>query len=654
MYAIYAFCREIDDIADEPGAEATKLAALAAWRGEIERLFAGAPTRPTSRSLLGPLRTYDLPKEEFLALIDGMEMDAREAMVAPSRDQLELYCRRVAGAVGMLSIKAFGARDPAAPELALVLGEAFQLINILRDLAEDAARGRLYLPREMLERHGIATEDPRSALADPAVAQVCAELGALARRRLTRGQELLAQCRWRSTAACYGDWKTAAGTNPKYRSGYRPWKRLGSRCATDCSDAMAKVHVVGAGIAGLACAVALVRRGVQVTLYEAAAQAGGRCRSYYDAKLDCQIDNGNHILLSANHAALSYLEEIGAGGTLMGPPRASFPFLDLETGEAWTLKPNAGPLPWWLLDPARRIPGTRLASYLAGLKLAFAGAEDTVEQRLDPNDPLWRRFWEPLTVAALNTGPEEASARLLWLVLRETFARGEAACRPLIARDSLDRSFVAPALDLLRGGGAQVVFNHRLRALDLSGDRVKGAELGDQNVPLDEDDWLVLAVPPVTAGMLVPGLDAPEDAWPIVNAHLRLPVAPKLPDNLPFLGLVGGTAHWLFARGEVASLTVSAARTLAEEPTEEIERRLWNDTAQALGLDPAQRPPMRVIKERRATFAQTPGALAKRAPARTAWRNLLLAGDWTDTGYPATIESAVRSGRAAAQIIKAS
>jgi phytoene synthase len=194
IYAIYAYCREIDDIADEPGAEATKLAALAAWREEIERLYAGVPTRPTSRALLGPLRAYDLPKEEFLALIDGMEMDAREAMVAPSMDQLELYCRRVAGAVGMLSIKAFGARDPVAPELAVVLGEAFQLINILRDLAEDAARGRLYLPREALERHGVSWEDPRSALADPAVARVCAELGALARRRLTRGQELLARC----------------------------------------------------------------------------------------------------------------------------------------------------------------------------------------------------------------------------------------------------------------------------------------------------------------------------------------------------------------------------------------------------------------------------------------------------------------------------
>ena len=107
-----------------------------------------------------------------------------------------------------------------------------------------------------------------------------------------------------------------------------------------------------------------------VALHEAAAQAGGRCRSYYDAKLDRLIDNGNHILLSANRAALSYLEEIGTGGTLVGPPRATFPFLDLETGERWTLRPSAGPLPWWLLDPNRRIPGTRLTSYLAGLKLA--------------------------------------------------------------------------------------------------------------------------------------------------------------------------------------------------------------------------------------------------------------------------------------------
>ncbi len=159
----------------------------------------------------------------------------------------------------------------------------------------------------------------------------------------------------------------------------------------------------------------------------------------------------------------------------------------------------------------------------------------------------------------------------------------------------------------------------------------------------------MLALPPAVTGGLVPGLEVPEDSRPIVNAHIRLPSAQALPDGLPFLGLVGGTADWLFLRGDVASLTVSAAETLAEEPAEAIASKMWADTAGALGLDPALAPPVRVIKERRATFAQTPAALARRAPAGTAWRNLLLAGDWTDTGYPATIESAVRSGRRAAE-----
>ncbi len=123
------------------------------------------------------------------------------------------------------------------------------------------------------------------------------------------------------------------------------------------------------------------------------------------------------------------------------------------------------------------------------------------------------------------------------------------------------------------------------------------------------------------------------------------------PAGLPLLGLIGGTADWIFLRGAIVSLTVSAATGLVDEPSEDIARKMWRDTARALELAPALNPPIRVIKEKRATFAQTPAALALRAPARTAWANLLLAGDWTDTGYPATIESAVRSGRKAAEIV---
>jgi hydroxysqualene dehydroxylase len=417
------------------------------------------------------------------------------------------------------------------------------------------------------------------------------------------------------------------------------------------TGAVGTVHIVGAGIAGLAAAVRLVRRGRRVRLYEAAGQAGGRCRSYCDARLERTIDNGNHILLTANREALSYVEEIGAAGSLVGPARAAFPFVDLKSGERWTLRPGAGPIPWWLLDPRRRVPGTGLGAYLSGLRLAWAGPEDTVAACLDAGDPLWARFWEPLCVAALNTAPEEASARLLWLVVRESFLRGEAACRPLIAREGLAASFVDPALATLRQAGAEISFNARLRALELDADRVRALDFGGERVVLAPADRVVLALPPAVAAELLPDFDVPDESRPIVNVHIRLDEPPRLPDELPFLGLVGSWADWLFLRGDVVSLTVSAARALAEESSEAIGGRLWRDTALALDLPLAPQPPMRVIKERRATFAQTPAALARRPPARTRWANLMLAGDWTDTGYPATIESAVRSGRAAAGLI---
>ena len=198
MYAIYAFCREVDDIADEGGTPAQKQAALEDWRAEIDSLYAGQPSKPTARALLAPLAAYDLPKAEFLALIDGMEMDARETMLAPSEEELRLYCRRVAGAVGMLSIQAFGAKEPAARDLAVALGEGLQLTNILRDLDEDATEGRLYLPRELLQAAGIESRDPATVLAQPALAKVCDTLADRAEARFEETRYLLGLCHRRA------------------------------------------------------------------------------------------------------------------------------------------------------------------------------------------------------------------------------------------------------------------------------------------------------------------------------------------------------------------------------------------------------------------------------------------------------------------------
>lgn len=176
MYAIYAFCREVDDIADDDGlSDAQRSDGLAAWRHEIDRLYQGRPDHVVARALLPYVAMYQLRREDFLAVIDGMEMDA-VVIQAPSLDELDLYCDRVASAVGRLSVRAFGTTKPEADIVAHHLGRALQLTNILRDVAEDATRARLYLPRELLQAQGIAATDPVTVLQHPALRQVCREL----------------------------------------------------------------------------------------------------------------------------------------------------------------------------------------------------------------------------------------------------------------------------------------------------------------------------------------------------------------------------------------------------------------------------------------------------------------------------------------------
>lgn len=404
-------------------------------------------------------------------------------------------------------------------------------------------------------------------------------------------------------------------------------------------------HVVGAGLAGLAAAIRLSEQGVPVILYEAGTQAGGRCRSYLDKELGLRIDNGNHLLLRGNRDAMQYVAAIGAEDTLTGPDEARIEFLDLASGERWALRPNRGRLPWWIFDPRRRVPGTRARDYLRVLRLAAAGEDEHVTDRLDPSTPLYRRLWEPFAVAALNTRPEEASAALLWQTMRESFGAGGAACRPVLPREGLSESLVDPALATLARAGMPVNFGRRLRRLGLDGDRIVTLGFADGEVPVGDADRVILAVPAAMAAELLPAIAAPTQFRGIVNAHYRL-YLPSLTGT--FLGLIGGIAEWVFVKQETVSVTISAAERWIDLPAEELGQVIWRDVASAYGLDPAVIPPHRIVKEKRATFAATPAELAKRPAAGTRWRNLFLAGDWTRTGLPATIEGAVRSGHSAA------
>lgn len=412
----------------------------------------------------------------------------------------------------------------------------------------------------------------------------------------------------------------------------------------------AEVHVIGAGLSGLAAAVALAKAGRRVSLYEAAGHAGGRCRSYFDPALERRIDNGNHLVLSGNTAIARYLADIGSGNGLAGPERAEFPFIDVASGERWTVRPNGGPLPWWILAPGRRVPETTARDYLAGLRLARAGPQATVAQCLNGDGKAFARFWEPLAVSVLNTEAAAASAGLLWPVLRETFGRGEAACRPRMATVGLSECFVDPALRTLERAGAALRFHHRLRRIEFEGNGVRALHFASgEVVPVSSADAVVLAVPPQGALALVPGLEAPRDSRAIVNGHFLLGRAVDRPQ---LLGVVGGLCHWLFLRGDVASVTVSAADALADTDPGAVAAGMWTDVVRALDLDQATPlPPHRIVKEKRATFAQTPGELERRPKPRTRFVNLFLAGDWTDTGLPATLEGSVRSGNTASEAV---
>jgi hypothetical protein len=235
--------------------------------------------------------------------------------------------------------------------------------------------------------------------------------------------------------------------------------------------------------------------------------------------------------------------------------------------------------------------------------------------------------------------------------VRETLLAGGQACRPLIARDGLSSVLIEPAVELLQNKGASIRFGHELRELVMAGDRVAELKFGDDTISVGADDVVVLAVPPRPAAALLPGLKTPTKFRAIVNAHFRFD-PPK--DAPAILGVVGGLVEWLFAFPQRLSVTISNGDRLVDMPREELAQAIWRDVCKAAGV-PGE-PPLpawQIVRERRATFEATPEQNAMRPGPVTAHKNLFLAGDWTDTGLPATIEGSVRSGDRAADLVLA-
>ena len=407
-----------------------------------------------------------------------------------------------------------------------------------------------------------------------------------------------------------------------------------------------KAKIIGAGMAGLSAAVELARAGWQVDLADAAPRAGGRCRSYHDKALDLVIDNGNHFVFSGNQAVARFLGLIGTADRLEGPAHADFAFHDLRDGARWTLAVNDGRFPAWVVDSRRRTPGTRIVDHLALARLLLARrGPTTIGDVVRDRGMFWDRVVDPMMLAVLNCPPAQGSAWLAGRFLAESFARGGRACRTMVAMPTLDAVFVDPALAYLRARGVAPRFGARLRGIAVDGDRVTGLDFGAGTDAVG-DTAVILAVPPWVAADLVPGLTVPDAFCSILSAHFAHAPPPGAP---PITALIGATSQWVVCHGDRISVTISGADDIIDQDREDLARRIWAEICTTLGLS-APLPRWQVVKEKRATFAATPDQDARRPGTATRWRNLFLAGDWTQTGLPATIEGAIRSGVSAARL----
>lgn len=433
------------------------------------------------------------------------------------------------------------------------------------------------------------------------------------------------------------------------------------------------VVVIGGGFAGLSCAVSLAGRGVQVTLLEARREAGGRATSFTDMESGDEVDNGQHLFMACYHATRAFLTTIGAARFLRFQRRLTVDYL--EPGRRSVLRAAPLPSPWHLVagvlalkplswrDRAALIaagPALRRLARDRGLDGLESISVETWLDRLGQTPELRRRLWHPLAIATLNAAPAMAPASLMACVLKEGFLAGAGASRLGVATTGLSSLYVRPAMRWLAARGARVITGAPVTHLSrTSGPEVRSAVLRDGTEV--RGDVFVSAVPPEALRRLdvpIPGLERFVSS-PILSINLwpERPLASL--SRVDFAAMPAGHVQWIFNKhrllgrgaGHLAAV-ISAAGGLADRPNEDLARLAWDELGEC--LPEARGAGLRrwlVVRERAATFTATLETEPLRPGPRSPWPNLLLAGDWTMRGIPATIEAAVRSGQMCARMV---
>jgi squalene synthase HpnD len=690
MSVFYAFCRVVDDVADStelPIEE--KQRQLGEWRKEVHRAYMGEPLTPLGREMAQIIRTYLIAPTPLEEILNGMEMDM-SILRYETFAQLDQYCYRVASAVGLVSIDIFGCRHPQTRDYAVALGMAFQLTNILRDVKKDASFGRIYLPLDEMASFGVTQADIMEGRFNEKMRQLLRFQHHRARHYFAKAHRLMVpNDRPKLLAAeimreVYEELlNEIERRNFDVMSSPVSLSKFAKACLIFRAKAREKraparppkpkkVVVLGAGYAGLAAATELILRGHDVTLIEGRALLGGRAHSFVDTKSGLMLDNGQHILMGCYHETLGLLRQLGVMDRLYSPSRLAVPFVS-EKGRSELVATAPDPLHllsallgYGELSAADKFSAIKLAVRLrlGQMPLANESAEAWMRRwKQTPN--IIRALWEPLCIAALNEPVATGSARLFATVIRRSFLAGAADSTILLSRVGLSELFAPEVKTLLEMCRGKLRLQTPVTGLSFAGTTLREIKLGDGSVLQPEAvvsalPWHVLRGLLPEESKLAQACGRIQDA-PIVSLHLWLD-RPILKE--PFVGLLDSPVHWVFSRdhihgpnaagqeGHVITAVVSGARDLVDKTGAELEELTMKELGRFLPEAREVKVLHRMVyKARSATFAATPETEPLRPEATTEWSNLWLAGDWTNTGLPATIEGAIVSGTRAARAV---
>lgn len=689
MSIFYAFCRVADDIVDAQPLDVEKgRAEIQFWRDEIGRAYRQTAESPLGQELGEIARRFSIPKHLFYEILDGVEMD-----LTPRRyknfEELRQYCYRVASAVGLVSIRIFGCQKALSEKYAVDLGLAFQLTNILRDVRQDLREfGRVYLPQDEMTACGVTEGDLDTDQPSEKVLSLFRLQHFRATHYFNRARRQIDPEDRKALAAALIMTEVYSGILEKIgERGFRIpaaplklskpvkiWRVLKGWAKSrwggcEKTTLPKRIAVWGAGFSGIAAALYAAREGDVPELFESKAFVGGRAHSYREAKMGKVLDNGQHIFMGCYHETMKFLDLLGCREKLEMQPGLELEFRSASKGATFLRAGNL-PSPFHMLSGLWGYDelslGDKFSALKLGVLLRLGGLPKPDEtglqwmQRCGQTQGIIRALWEPFCIAAVNLSLKECSAELLHRVMKQALFGTKEDAAIYLSTVGLSDLLMPEAGMYVRSVGGAVHVGEGVSKIEFSDHSVKSFTTSKNHTLVF--DRYISALPWHALEALVPGLSQLHNetsslkSAPILGVHLWME---RSLECSKIVGFLDSPLHWLFDRSHIGhqeengashyTAVISGADEWNDRTTQEILDTVLTEIQKNIPKAKSMLVIHSVVyKSRAATFRATPAAETCRPGVQSEWENLLLAGDWTNTKLPATLEGAVLSGHRAA------